>query len=72
MSSKTINVDGMTCDHCVNAVTEEISKIPGVTEVKIDLHVGEISQVAINAGIEISDADIAAAVEEAGYSIVSA
>ena len=72
MSSKTINVDGMTCDHCVNAVTEEISKIPGVTEVKIDLHVGEISQVAINAGIEISYADIAAAVEEAGYSIVPA
>lgn len=72
MSSKTINVDGMTCDHCVNAVTEEISKIPGVTEVKIDLHVGEISQVAINAGIGISDADIAAAVEEAGYSIVPA
>jgi copper chaperone CopZ len=62
----------MTCDHCVNAVTEEISKIPGVTEVKIDLHVGEISQVAINAGIGISDADIAAAVEEAGYSIVPA
>ena len=62
----------MTCDHCVNAVTEEISKIPGVTEVKIDLHVGEISQVAINAGIEISYADIAAAVEEAGYSIVPA
>ena len=72
MSSKNINVDGMTCDHCVNAVTEEISKIPGVTEVKIDLHVGEISQVAINAGIEISYADIAAAVEEAGYSIVPA
>jgi copper chaperone CopZ len=72
VSSKTINVDGMTCDHCVNAVTEEISKIPGVTEVKIDLHVGEISQVAINAGIEISYADIAAAVEEAGYSIVPA
>lgn len=72
MSSKTINVDGMTCDHCVNAVTEEISKIPGVTEVKIDLHVGEISQVAINAGIEISYADIAAAVEEAGYLIVPA
>jgi copper chaperone CopZ len=72
VSSKTINVDGMTCDHCVNAVTEEISKIPGVTEVKIDLHVGEISQVAINAGIEISYADIAAAVEEAGYLIVPA
>jgi copper chaperone len=72
MSSKTINVDGMTCDHCVNAVTEEISKIPGVTEVNIDLHAGEISQVTITAGNEISDVDIVAAVEEAGYSIVPA
>ena len=71
MSSKTINVEGMTCDHCVNAVTEEISKIPGVTEVNIDLHAGEISPVTISAGIEISDVDIAAAVEEAGYSIVA-
>jgi len=71
VSSKTINVDGMTCDHCVNAVTEEISKIPDVTEVNIDLHAGEISQVTITAGSEISDADIVAAVEEAGYSIVS-
>jgi len=62
----------MTCDHCVNAVTEEISKIPGVTEVKIDLHAGEVSQATITAGNEISDADITAAVEEAGYSIVPA
>jgi copper chaperone CopZ len=52
-------------------VTEEISKIPGVTEVNIDLHAGEISPVTISAGIEISDVDIAAAVEEAGYSIVA-
>lgn len=70
MTSKIINVDGMTCGHCVKAVTEEISKIPGVTEVNIDLHAGEISPVTITAGDEISDADIATAVEEAGYSIV--
>jgi copper chaperone CopZ len=70
VSSKTINVDGMTCGHCVNAVTEELSKIPGVTAVNIDLHAGEVSPVTITTGIEISDADIAAAVEEAGYSIV--
>jgi copper chaperone len=72
VSSKTINVDGMTCDHCVSAVTEEISTIPNVTAVDIDLHAGEISQVTITAGNEISDADIVAAVEEAGYSIVPA
>jgi copper chaperone len=60
----------MTCDHCVNAVTEEISKFPGVTAVNIDLHAGEISPVTITADNEITDANIAAAVEEAGYSIV--
>jgi copper chaperone len=72
MSNKIINVDGMTCGHCVNAVTEEISKISGVTEVNIDLRAGEISPVTITAETEISDVDLAAAVEEAGYSIVSA
>ena len=72
MSEKNINVDGMTCGHCVNAGTEEISKIPGVTAVNIDLRASEISPGTITAGNEISDADIAAAVEEAGYSIVSA
>ncbi len=72
MSSKKINVDGMTCGHCVNAVTEELSKITGVTAVNIDLREGEISPVTITAENEISDADIAAAVEEAGYSIVPA
>jgi copper chaperone CopZ len=70
--SKTINVDGMTCGHCVNAVTEELSKIPGVTAVNIDLHAGGVSPVTIITGIEISDADIVAAVEEAGYSTVPA
>ncbi len=72
MSSKTVNVDGMTCDHCVHAVTEEISKIPGVTGVNIDLHANAISPVTIASDQEISDSDIAEAVEEAGYTIVPA
>ncbi len=72
MSSKTVNVDGMTCDHCVHAVTEEISKIPGVTDVNIDLHANAISPVTIASDQEISDSDIAEAVEEAGYTIVPA
>ena len=72
MPNKTINVDGMTCDHCVHAVTEEQSHIAGVTSVNIDLHPGEVSPVAIDSDIDLSDSDIAAAVEEAGYTIVSA
>ena len=69
MLQKTVHVDGMSCDHCIHAVTEEISKILGVTGVDIDLHAGEISPVTIASDNEISDTDIAAAVDEAGYTI---
>ena len=69
MLQKTVHVDGMSCDHCIHAVTEEISKILGVTGVDIDLHAGEISHVTIASDNEISDTDIAAAVDEAGYTI---
>ena len=72
MTNTTINVDGMTCAQCVNAVTEELSKINGVTGVNIDLHEGEVSPVHITSDNKISDADITAAVEEAGYTIVPA
>ena len=34
----TVNVSGMTCGHCVSSVTEELSEIPGVTSVDVDLH----------------------------------
>ena len=72
MTNTTINVDGMTCAHCVNAVTEELSKINGVTSVNIDLHEGEVSPVHITSDNEISDAEITAAVEEGGYTFVPA
>ena len=71
MPNKTINVDGMTFGHCVHAVTEELSRIAGVTRVNIDLHPSEVSPVALDSDIDLSDSDIAAAVEEAGYTIVS-
>ena len=71
MLQKTVHVDGMSCDHCIHAVTEEISKILGVTGVDIDLHAGGISPVTIASDNEISDTDIAAAVDEAGYTIFS-
>jgi len=66
---KTVHVAGMSCDHCIHAVTEEISKIPGVIGVDIDLHAGEISFVKIALD---SETDIAAAVDEPGYTIVPA
>lgn len=67
---KVIKVKGMTCGHCVNAVTEEVSKIDGVTNVTVDLQTEGNSPVTITASTDISDSDIAAAIDEAGYEVV--
>lgn len=66
MSEQTITVTGMSCQHCVNSVTEEVSEIPGVTGVDVSLETGAVT-VRSEAGV---DADsLAAAIDEAGYSI---
>lgn len=72
MPEKNINVQGMTCDHCVNAVTVEINKISGVTGVNIALNTDAPTPVNIVSDNDISDADIKSAVEEAGYTIAPA
>lgn len=72
MTNKTVNVIGMTCGHCVNAVTEELNKISGVSGVSINLNTDGPTPVNIVADNDISDSDIAAAVEEAGYTIAPA
>ena len=63
-----ITVVGMTCAHCVNAVTAELSAIAGVNSVEIDLDSGHV---AIESADELSADDIAAAIDEAGYSLAS-
>jgi len=70
MSTQTIRVQGMTCGHCTSAVTSEITALGGVTDVAIDLHPGEISDVVITSDAPLSAESLAAAVDEAGYSIV--
>jgi copper chaperone len=72
MPEKNIKVEGMTCDHCVNAVTDELNKISGVTGVNIALNTDAPTPVNIVADNDISDADIKNAVEEAGYTIAPA
>ena len=69
MTTTTIQVKGMTCGHCVSAVTEEISKVAGVTGVDIDLESGNVT-IASEAPVD-SDA-VNAAVDEAGYEVVNA
>ena len=65
-TTTTVNVAGMTCEHCVAAVKGELSKLGGVTGVDVDLASGEVT-IASAAGL--ADEDIAAAVEEAGYEL---
>lgn len=69
MTNSTYAVKGMTCGHCVAAVTEEVSKIAGVTDVAVDLEAGRVS---ITSDQPVSDADVAEAVDEAGYELVPA
>ncbi|MEP7018754.1 MAG: heavy metal-associated domain-containing protein [Actinomycetota bacterium] len=66
MSNQIFPVTGLTCGHCVGAVTTEVSAVPGVTDVKIDLVVGGTSAVSVTADKAISDAEVSAALEEAG------
>jgi copper chaperone CopZ len=64
----TINVSGMTCGHCVSAVTMELSLLPSVTEVEVDLETG---QVTITSDIAMDQTQVATAIDEAGYELVS-
>jgi len=59
----TYVVDGMTCDHCVAAVEEEVGAVPGVGGVSADL---ETKRVLVT-GDAIDDVAVRAAIDEAGY-----
>lgn len=64
-NTTTYEVQGMTCDHCVRAVTEEVGAVDGVESVEVSLEQG--------AAVVTGDADpeaVRAAVAEAGYEVV--
>jgi copper ion binding protein len=62
----TYTVAGMTCAHCVVSVTEEVSEIPGVEDVQVDLTRGAV---AVTSSQPVSAEAVKAAVEDAGYQI---
>lgn len=68
----TYTVSGMTCDHCVNAVTEELENIDGVSGVTIDLVAGGESPVQVTSATDLDPLLVSAAVDEAGYQLVPA
>jgi copper ion binding protein len=65
---QTFQVTGMTCSHCVAAVTEEVGAIADVTHVAVDLASGRVT---LGSGREVSTAEVAAAIDEAGYELAS-
>ncbi|HEX6418868.1 MAG TPA: copper ion binding protein [Acidimicrobiales bacterium] len=67
MAKQTYQVSGMTCDHCVRAVKDELGKLDGVSDVDVELSSGRVTVTSA------SDLDLAAvreAVDEAGYEVV--
>ena len=66
VSTTTISVQGMSCGHCVAAVTNEVTKIDGVTGVEVELASGSVE---ISSSDPIDLATVAAAIEQAGYEV---
>jgi len=67
MTTAEYTVSGMTCGHCVGSVEEEIGNIAGVTAVDVELASG---RVVVTSDAPVSAADVVAAVDEAGYTVV--
>ena len=67
--TSTYTVTGMTCSHCVQAVSGELSTLPGVADVRVDLASGAVT---VTSEAPLADDDVRAAVDEAGYELANA
>jgi copper chaperone CopZ len=68
-ATTTLHVEGMTCSHCVSSVTEELSALPGVQRVSVDLVAGGVPTVTVDSDAPLDADAVAAAVDEAGYTL---
>ncbi|MEU4804638.1 heavy-metal-associated domain-containing protein [Actinosynnema sp. NPDC023587] len=66
MAENTFTVTGMTCGHCAASVTEEVTRIAGVTAVAVDVPTGAVK---VTSAEPVAEADVRVAVEEAGYAL---
>lgn len=69
-TTSTVAVAGMTCSHCVRAVTDELSTLPGVIGVTVDLVADGVSPVTVTSDGPLDPEQVAAAIDEAGYTLV--
>ena len=70
-TTSTYAVSGMTCAHCVAAVTEELELLDEVSAVEVDLHAGGTSMVTVTSAAPLPAEAVLAAVTEAGYTLAS-
>lgn len=69
--SVTLNINGMTCGHCVSHVQRALTELPAIHEVMITLNAGGTSRVVATLNAEVSDEQLAEIVAEEGYTLVS-
>jgi copper chaperone len=67
MATNEYQVTGMTCGHCEMSIREEVSQIAGVEDIEVNAQTGKLAVTGTDA---VDDAQVLAAVEEAGYSAV--
>jgi copper chaperone CopZ len=65
MPTTTYSVPGISCGHCITSITGEVSEVPGVAQVDVDLTTKTVSVT----GDPLDDAAIRAAIDEAGYEV---
>lgn len=65
---KQINIEGMSCEHCVKHVTNALNELDGIVNVSVDL---QGKNAVVEAVSDVPDAEITNAIDEAGYEVVS-
>jgi copper chaperone CopZ len=66
MTTTTYKVTGMTCEHCANAVTTEVTALDGVSAVQVQLVPGGVSTVTVTSAAPLPEAEVSGALDEAG------
>jgi copper chaperone len=69
-TTASYSVTGLTCAHCVTAVTDEIGGLAGVGSVEVDLVVGGTSRVTVTSTAPLPLDSVRDAIDEAGYTLI--
>jgi copper chaperone len=72
MATTTYKVTGMTCGHCANAVTSELTSLDGVSSVTVDLVPDGVSLVTVTSGAPVPAGAVSEALDEAGGYLLTA